>query len=238
MEAGITALGNLAQNFIGLATWTDSMRTSSFPQTWTIFYWAYWMVWCVAVPFFIGTISKGRTIRQTILGGYLYGLSGTFTSFIILGNYGLGLQMYGKIDVLTAYASDGNLYQAIISLLSQLPASKFVLILLVLCMVTFYSTTFDSITMVASSYTYKKLDHDQEPDRRVRLFWAIFLILLPVALLFSENSMANLQTVSIIAAFPVGIIIILILASFFKDANDYLKENEAEHPAENRKNRN
>ena len=50
--------------------------------------------------------------------------------------------------------------------------------------------------------------------------------------------MANLQTVSIIAAFPVGIIIILILASFFKDANDYLKENEAEHPAENRKNRN
>ena len=238
VEAGITALGNLAQNFIGLATWTDSMRTSSFPQTWTIFYWAYWMVWCVAVPFFIGTISKGRTIRQTILGGYLYGLSGTFTSFIILGNYGLGLQMHGKIDVLTAYASDGNLYQAIISLLSQLPASKFVLILLVLCMVTFYSTTFDSITMVASSYTYKKLDHDQEPDRRVRLFWAIFLILLPVALLFSENSMANLQTVSIIAAFPVGIIIILILASFFKDANDYLKENEAEHPAENRKNRN
>ena len=238
VEAGITALGNLAQNFIGLATWTDSMRTSSFPQTWTIFYWAYWMVWCVAVPFFIGTISKGRTIRQTILGGYLYGLSGTFTSFIILGNYGLGLQMYGKIDVLTAYASDGNLYQAIISLLSQLPASKFVLILLVLCMVTFYSTTFDSITMVASSYTYKKLDHDQEPDRRVRLFWAIFLILLPVALLFSENSMANLQTVSIIAAFPVGIIIILILASFFKDANDYLKENESEHPAENRKNRN
>ena len=75
-------------------TWTDAMRTSSFPQSWTIFYWAYWMVWCVATPFFIGTISKGRTIRQTVLGGYFFGLSGTFTSFIILGNYGLGLQMH------------------------------------------------------------------------------------------------------------------------------------------------
>ena len=88
VETGLTSLGNLSQNFIPLATWTDALRTSSFPQNWTIFYWAYWMVWCVATPFFIGSISQGRTIRQTVLGGYFFGLSGTFTSFIILGNYG------------------------------------------------------------------------------------------------------------------------------------------------------
>ena len=46
IETGITSLGNLAQNFICMSTWTDALRTSSFPQTWTIFYWAYWMVWC------------------------------------------------------------------------------------------------------------------------------------------------------------------------------------------------
>lgn len=224
IEEGITALGNLTQNFIGLATWTDSLRTSSFPQTWTIFYWAYWMVWCVAVPFFIGSISKGRTLRQVILGGYVFGLSGTFTSFIIMGNYGLGLQMHGKLDVLSSYAADGNLYHAILDILGQLPLSKAVLVLLVLCMITFYSTSFDSITMVASTYTYKKLQSDEEPHRNVKLFWAIFLILLPLALIFSENSMSNLQTVSIIAAFPVGIIMLLIISSFFKDADAYLKE--------------
>ena len=54
VETGLTSLGNLSQNFIPLATWTDALRTSSFPQNWTIFYWAYWMVWCVATPFFIG----------------------------------------------------------------------------------------------------------------------------------------------------------------------------------------
>lgn len=223
VEAGITSLGNLAQNFIGLSTWTDSLRTSSFPQTWTIFYWAYWMVWCVAAPFFIGSISKGRTVRQTILGGYLFGLAGTFTSFIILGNYGLGLQLHGRLDILTAYAGSGDLYASIIAILEQLPLSGFVLILLVLCMVTFYSTSFDSITLVAASYSYKELGYGADPDRRVKLFWAIFLILLPLALIFSENSMANLQTVSIIAAFPIGMIIILIIASFFKDANAYLE---------------
>ena len=194
----------------------------------TIFYWAYWMVWCVAAPFFIGTISKGRTIRQTILGGYFWGLSGTFTSFIILGNYGLGLQLHGRLDSLSGYLAAGgsntSLYTAIITLLEQLPLSGFVIILLVVCMITFYSTSFDSITLVAASYSYRKLKHDQDPDRRVKLFWAVLLILLPIALIFSEKSMANLQSVSIIAAFPVGIIMLLIIASFFKDANAYLKE--------------
>lgn len=93
-------------------------------------------------------------------------------------------------------------------------------------LVTFYSISFDDIALVASAYSYKELGNDAEPDRRVKLFWAVFLTLLPIALIFSQNSMANLQTVSIIAAFPVGIIIVLILASFFKDASAYLKENK------------
>ncbi len=223
VETGLTSLGLLTQNFISLSTWTDALRTSSFAQNWTIFYWAYWMVWCVAVPFFIGSISKGRTVRQVILGGYLYGVSSTFISFIILGNYGLGLQMHGKIDLLGLYSASGDLYTAIITILEQLPLSALVLVLLVLCMVTFYSTSFDSITMVAASYSYKELGDEEEPDRKIKLFWAILLILLPLALMFSENSMANLQTVSIIAAFPVGVIMMLILASFFKDAGEYLK---------------
>ena len=43
IETGVTAIGNMVQNFIGMSTWTDALRTSSFPQNWTIFYWAYWM---------------------------------------------------------------------------------------------------------------------------------------------------------------------------------------------------
>ncbi|MCI9046309.1 MAG: BCCT family transporter [Hungatella sp.] len=226
IETGITALGSLAQNFITLSTWTDSLRTSSFPQNWTIFYWAYWMVWCVATPFFIGSISRGRTIRQTILGGYLYGLSGTFTSFIILGNYGLGLQVTGTLDLMDLYARTGDLYQVILSLMETLPLPKAGLGLLAVSMIAFYATSFDALTMVASTYSYKELPEGAEPDKQVRLFWAALLMLLPIALIFSDSSMASLQSVSIIAAFPIGIIILLIVASFFKDAKSYLKEQE------------
>lgn len=228
IETGLSSIGNLVQNFIGLSTWTDALRTSSFPQNWTIFYWSYWIVWCVATPFFIGSISRGRTVRQVVLGGYSFGLAGTFTAFIILGNYGMGLQMHGRLDLLSVYAKTGDLYAAIVSVLEQLPLPGLVLILLVLCMVTFYSTSFDSITLVAAAYSYKELKPNEEPNRNIKLFWSIMLILLPIALIFSENSMANLQTVSIIAAFPLGIIIILILGSFFKDADAYLKEKQNE----------
>lgn len=86
IETGFESLGRTVQNFIGLATYTDPTRTTNFAQDWTIYYWAYWMVWCVAAPFFIGNISRGRTVRQTILGGYVFGVGSTVVSFIVLGN--------------------------------------------------------------------------------------------------------------------------------------------------------
>lgn len=204
----------------------DPLRETSFPQNWTIYYWAYWMVWCVATPFFIGVISKGRTIRNTILGGYGWGLAGTFTSFIILGNYGLAQQLKHGLDVTGFIAAGGNYSEAIMKIFDTLPLTEFGLILLAVTMVAFYSTTFDALTMVVSSYSYKRLKPAQEPDKRIRTFWAVVFILLPIALIFSENSMNSLQSVSIIAAFPIGIIILVIVASFFKDASSYLRERK------------
>lgn len=226
LETGFSALGNMVQNFIGMSTWMDPLRETSFPQNWTIYYWAYWMVWCVATPFFIGTISQGRTIRNTIFGGYAWGLAGTFTSFIILGNYGMAQQLKHGVDISGFIANGGDYSEAILKVIDTLPLSSIGLILLVITMIAFYSTTFDALTMVVSSYSYKRLDVNKEPDKRIRTFWAIMFILLPIALIFSENSMYSLQSVSIIAAFPIGFIVLLITASFFKDANLYFKERE------------
>ena len=80
--------------------------------------------------------------------------------------------------------------------------------------------------MVISVYSYKKIKSDVEPDKKVRTFWAIVFILLPIALLFSEESMYSLQSVSIIAAFPIGIIILLIIISFFMDVHSMEKSQE------------
>ena len=221
IETGIESIGNLIQNFIGLATYIDPLRENYFAQNWTIFYWAYWMAWCVATPFFIGKISKGRTIRNTIIGGYSWGLAGTFTSFIILGNYGLAQQLKHGIDIIGDISKGKSYAEVIIKIFETLPFPKIALLILAITMIAFYTTTFDALTMVVSIYSYKKISVEKQPAKKIRVFWAILFIMLPIALIYVNNSINNLQSVAIIAAFPIGLIIILIVVSFLKDIKNY-----------------
>lgn len=226
IDTGLDSFGRMVQNFIGLSTYTDPNRTTSFPQNWTIYYWAYWMVWCVAAPFFIGKISKGRTIAQTIFGGYVFGVGSTLVSFVILGNYSMGLQTEGSADFIKAYIESGDSYSVILAILKTLPCSEFVMLLVLVTMIFFYATSFDSIAWTASCYSYHKLDENVQPHSLVQFMWCILLIMLPIALVFSESSMSNLQSLSIVAAFPLGIVVLLIVVSFIKDSNKYLlKQN-------------
>lgn len=224
IETGFSALGRMIQYFPTLATDTDPLRETHFPQNWTIYYWAYWMVWCVAAPFFIGSISRGRTIRQTILGGYGFGVGSTILSFIILGNESMGLQMAGKADFIAQYAADGDLYELIIAMIQKIPCAPLVLVVLLLTMVAFYATSFDSIALTVSCYSYQHLEEGKQPAKGIQLMWCILLILLPIALVFSESSMSNLQSVSIVAAFPIGLVILMIVGGFLKDAKKYQDE--------------
>ena len=218
IESGFASFGKMIGEFVELSTFTDPLRTSSFPQNWTIYYWAYWMVWCVAAPFFIGSISRGRTIRQTILGGYGFGVGSTLVSFVVLGNYSMGLQTSGAADFIAQYQADGDVYGMIISVIKTLPCAPLILVLLLITMIAFYATSFDSIALTASCYSYRKLGENESPSKFIQLIWCILLIVLPIGLVFSESSMSNLQSVSIVAAFPIGIVIVMIAASFIKDA--------------------
>ncbi len=136
VETGIASLGTVVQNLFELATYTDPLRTTSFPQNWTIFYWSYWMVWCVASPFFIGTISRGHPIRQTILGGYIFGIA----------------------DFIGQFEQTSDLYTITIDIINTLPWAPAILTLVLFTMMAFYATSFDAIALIASFYRYKKLE--------------------------------------------------------------------------------
>ena len=226
VENGFQSFGKMLQYFIELSTFADPGRTSNFPQDWTIYYWAYWMVWSIAAPFFIGNISRGRTIKQTILVGYVFGVGSTIVSFIVLGNYSLGLQVSGKTDFISQYVAEGDLYELILSIIDTMPMSNMILVITVLCMIAFYATSFDSIAYTAACYSYKKLGENEHPHRLIELLWCVLLIVLPIALAFSESSMNNIQSISIISAFPIGIIMIVMIISFFKDLKRYIIEKD------------
>ncbi|MCR5214671.1 MAG: BCCT family transporter [Eubacterium sp.] len=223
LESSYQSLGNMLQNALGMATFMDPLRETSFPQNWSIYYWAYWMVYCAGTPFFIGQISKGRTIKETVLGGYAWALAGTFMSFMILGNYSMAQQFKHNVDIIGFVDNGGSYSQAIIRIFDTLPLPALGLILLIASMIAFYSTTFDGITMVISTYSYKKIESGQEPDKKVMVFWALILIVLPIALIFTEKTMYSVQSVTIIGAAPIGFILILIIISFFKDVKKFTK---------------
>lgn len=228
LETAITGLGQMLAHFIPLSTWMDPLRLSGeaggagFPQNWTIFYWAYWIAWFVATPFFIGTISEGRTVKNTVLGGLLCGIAGTFCSFIILGNYGLYLETHGILHAAEHLESGAAPSAVILSILETLPFSKLTLFLLIITMIALYASTFDAITMVIASYS-QRTQSGAEPKKRLRAFWSLVFILLPAALILTGSNLNQLQSLSIIAAFPLGIIMILIIISFFKDARSSLE---------------
>lgn len=224
IENGVQSLGKMLQNFIELSTYADPGRSNDFPQDWTIYYWAYWMVWSIAAPFFIGNISKGRTVRQVILGGYVFGVGSTILSFVVLGNYGIGLQTSGAADFISQYKADENAYQLILNIIDTMPASSFILTLTMICMITFYATSFDSIAYTAACYSYKRLGENEKPNAMITLLWCVLLIVLPIALVFTESSMSNIQSVSIISAFPIGIIMIVMIWSFIIDARKYMED--------------
>lgn len=224
LETGLSAIGNLVQNFPGMVTWMDPLRETSFPQNWTLYYWCYWMTGAVATPFFIGGISKGRTVKSTVLGCYGWGLAGTFTSFIILGNYGLAQQVKHGLNISDYIAQTGDYSGAILKIVDTLPLSNLAIILIVIAMMMFSSTTMDSIAWVTASFSCKRLTVGEEPPNGLKAFWAIMFILVPIALVFAKNSMYNLQTLAMIGAMLAGVVMVLTVISFFKDANKFLKE--------------
>lgn len=85
---------------------------------------------------------------------------------------------------------------------------------------------FNNAKLSVSCYSYHTLKDGEQPNKGIQLMWCILLILLPIALLFAESSMNNLQSVSIVAAFPIGAVIVMIAVSFMKDAKKYMESLE------------
>ena len=225
LEGTFKQLGLLFDNLFVIFTDINPSRTEpEFVQNYCVFYNAFWLTWAITVPFFIGVISKGRTIRQTILGGLAFAIPGSVICFSVLANYSESLQIFNKMDLISVYNNSGyNAYNVINEVVHSLPVPQLALLILVISMICFNATSFDSISLTCSYYSYKNLSNDETPHYVVKQFWAILLILLPVALIFSEGTAANFQDVAVIFGFPGAILVMLVVISFFKDVHAYQK---------------
>lgn len=220
-----SAVGVMAQNFIKMSTWTDAVGNSGFPQDWSIFYWAWWVVYAPALGLYIAKISRGRSIRQVVLGSLLWGSLGSWVFFSILGNYSMALQFAhdgreafkgGVSENILGIMSDKGAADAVIATIAAIPyISKITvlgfLILAFIAMITGQIT----IAFTLASVTSKELKQSQEPSRWNSVTWSILLGLISASLLLM-NALKPLQTLSVVTAFPLMAILIIIAISGFK----------------------
>ncbi len=228
-----TSIGVILDNFFTMATWLEpfgnlgGFEKTFFPESWTIFYWAWWVVYAPFVGLFVARISRGRTIQEMILGTMIYGTIGCLLFFGILGNFGLYLQLSGEFDVI-AFMNEAGAPATIIAILHQLPIAKVIVPVFTILAIIFLSTTFDSASFILAAVVQKRVD--SEPLRWNRLFWAFTLTLLPLVLMFI-GGLETLQTASIVAGFPVVFIMFLLAWSFMKASNeDILASKDYDSP--------
>lgn len=214
-KMGVTSIGIIGQNFMRMSTWLDPINNSGFPEDWTVFYWGWWIISSPIIGMFIAKISKGRTVRQIVSGALIYGTLGCALVFIILGNYGLYLQVSGTFDVIE-YFNDFGANATIFKILGMLKMGKVIVPLFTLGAMIFASTTFDSISYIIASCTTKNLDEGQEPAKWNRLFWALLLAFIPSIFILIDGPIHIIQSSSIITVIPGIVVLLLLTSSFFK----------------------
>ncbi|WP_203341004.1 glycine betaine uptake BCCT transporter [Planococcus beijingensis] len=176
---------------------------------WTIFYWAWWISWAPFVGIFIARVSKGRTIRQFLLGVLMIPTFISFLWFSAFGTTAIDVQNSG-VD-LTGLLTEETLF----AVFNELPLGILLSVIAIFLITTFFVTSADSATFVLGMQTTGGSLH---PQNTVKLTWGIAQSAIAVILL-STGGLDTLQTVLIIAAFPFSIIMLLMMASFYKALN-------------------
>ena len=199
-KTSLNSVGIMLQNFIRMNSWTDPLTDSSFVENWTVFYWAWWIAFGPFVGLFVTRISRGRSIRQVVFGMLGYGSIGAGVFYMILGNYGLYLQMQEGFPVTRVLAESGG-PAAIVAILDHLPLPAIVAAVYALIALVFSATTYDSASYILASSTTRRLMAGEEPARWHRVFWAGMLAVLPLTLMF-VGGLKVTQTATLIVSLP------------------------------------
>jgi len=204
-------VGAYIAGIVTQSLWTDPFNESAgWLSGWTIFYWAWWISWGPFVGVFLARISKGRTIREFVVGTLIAPTILGFLFMSILGGTALYFDQNGITSI--AEATSENSAFALFALLRELPLTEIFTYLSVILIAIFFITSADSATLVTSILTARG---NQQPPRFLRVFWGVAMSLVAIILLL-VGGLSSLQTASIVGALPFMIVIVLMCFSIFK----------------------
>ncbi|EXA64439.1 MULTISPECIES: choline transporter [Acinetobacter] len=215
-------LAALIQNFGDYLSQFPKLSLSSFPfeqpkewmNSWTLFFWAWWIAWSPFVGLFLARISRGRTIREFVTGTLVIPLLFTLTWLSIFGNSALYSVIFdGNTQLATTVLE--NPAHGFYDLLAQYPGFTFLAGVATITGLLFYVTSADSGALVLGNFTTKFTNIEHDSPRWLSVFWAIAIGLLTLAMLMA-NGVTALQNTTIIMGLPFSFVIFFVMAGLYK----------------------
>jgi choline/glycine/proline betaine transport protein len=177
---------------------------------WTIFYWAWWLSWSPFVGMFIARISRGRTIREFLIGVLLIPSGFTFAWMTIFGNSAIDLiHVQGMTDLADAVAADSSI--ALFAFLAHLPFSQIISFIGLVMVIIFFVTSCDSGAMVVDMLASHG---ENNTPLWQRFYWTVGIGIVATILLLN-GGLAALQTMSIVSALPFTVVLIIAIYGMF-----------------------
>lgn len=206
-EIFTSTTGNYLSSFLAMSLSTNPFQGHEWTRSWTLFYWAWWISWSPFVGLFIASISRGRTIREFVIGAMLVPTLLTFVWFSIFGGAAFHLQLVRGIDIAGAAAASPP--SALFLLLQHYPLSSVLIMISIVLLGVFFITSADSATFVIAMMTS---NGNLAPSAAKKIFWGLTISVTAVILLIS-GGLDALQKIIITAALPFAIIMLFMCRS-------------------------
>lgn len=225
----LTALGEYVSKAVGMTMWTArSPEERVWQGGWTIFYWGWWIAWSAFVGLFIARISKGRTIREFMLGAIFIPSAVALIWFGSIGSAGIYESIYGAdMKIYTAAVENwdyaGSIYTSYDVLTPGFGATLMKAISII-AVVVFFTTSADSGTLVLG----RLLSFGRRPPVQQRIIWGFVLgaVTLIVLLLGKNEALKALQAASIAGALPFCFVLIAMCWGLIKGVSEEVREAE------------
>lgn len=214
------AIGDYFGNVIGMSLVMTPYTGEDWVERWTIFYWAWGLSWAPFVGSFIARISRGRTIREFVLGVIGMPVLLSVVWFSAFGGSALYFELFESAGI--AAAVDEEISSGLFLMLESLPFAQVLGVLVLILIVLFVITSANSATFVLGMFTGKGV---LTPKPWLRLSWGVTQVLVAAVLLMS-GGLAALQTMSIVAAFPFMVLMIFMAASLLKSLRNERRQTE------------
>jgi len=209
LDGFIQNTGGYLQSILEVGTWTETYSQTRWQNDWTIVYWAWWISWSPFVGIFIARVSKGRTIKEFVLGVLLVPTLLTFLWFSVFGGSALFLELNGIGNI--AAAVDENIATALFVMLEEFPLALITSMIGIVLVTSFFVTSSDSGSLVIDSITSGgKLD---APVGQ-RIFWALTEGAVAATLLIGGGLQA-LQTAALTTGLPFTIVLLIMCYSLY-----------------------